>query len=133
MVETWTSIKEYAEKKGVTIQAVYQQINRKQNKDFISQHSRKINGIKYLDDEAVAYLESKRENSPTVVIQTDDKERMEELERQNEMLKAKVMELQELVIAKSDKIEQLQDILLLEQKKEVPEEVHKKPWWKFWE
>lgn len=122
MAEQWTSIKEYAENHSITIQAVYQQINRKQNKDFISQHSRKIKGVKYLDDEAVAYLESKRENSPTVILQTDDKERMEQLENENKRLLLKIAELQEVIIAKSDKIEQLQEanILLLEQKQEKP-------------
>ena len=47
------TIKEYAESHGVTIQAVYQQMNRKKNKKFIDEHTRKIDGKKYLDQEAV--------------------------------------------------------------------------------
>ncbi len=50
------TIKEYAEAQGIRTQAVYQQIKRKKNKDFIEQHSEIINGITYLDDEAVESL-----------------------------------------------------------------------------
>lgn len=127
------SIKEYAEKHSITIQAVYQQINRKQNKEFLSQHTQKIKGVKYLDDEAVEFLESKRENSPSVIIQSDDKEHIEHLENENKKLLIKVAELQESIILKSDKIEQLQEanIRLLEEQKEEPIKKSKSFWKKF--
>ena len=86
MAEIWTSVKDYAEKNGITIQAVYQQINRKQNKEFIAQHSKKIKGVKHLDEEAVKFLESKRENSPAVIVQSDDRERIAQLEAEKEAL-----------------------------------------------
>lgn len=116
------SVKEYAKEHGITIQAVYQQINRKKNKEFLQEHIFKRDGVKYLDEEAVAYLEHQRVHAPTIIMQTDDKERIEQLENENKMLLLKVAELQETIIAKSEKIEQLQEanILLLEQKQEKP-------------
>lgn len=116
------SVKEYAKEHGITIQAVYQQINRKKNKEFLQGHIFKRDGVKYLDEEAVSYLEHQRVHAPTIIMQTDDKERIEQLENENKMLLLKVAELQETIIAKSEKIEQLQEanILLLEQKQEKP-------------
>ena len=132
MAEIWTSVKDYAEKHGITIQAVYQQINRKQNKEFIAQHSKKIQGVKHLDEEAVKFLESKRENSPAVIVQSDDRERIAQLEAEKEALFLKVVELQEIIMKKSEKIEQLQEanIQLLEDKAKKAEEPRK--WWEFW-
>lgn len=114
------TIKEYAENHGVTIQAVYQQLKRKQNKEFLDSHIQKISGIKYLDDEAVDFLESKRDNSPTVIIQTEDRVLLDQLESENKNLLLKIAELHEIIIKKSEKIEQLQEasILLLEEKKD---------------
>ena len=129
------TIKEYAETHGVTIQAVYQQLKRKQYKDFLNQHIEKINGVTYLDPEAVAFLESKRENSPSVIIRTAEHEVIEQLTQENKNLLIKVAQLQEVVIAKSEKIEQLQEanILLLEEKQNNSnagaEEIEKKKGW----
>ncbi len=131
MAEGLVTVKEYANNHGVTIQAVYQQINRKKNKKFIQEHIHKINGIKYLDEDAVKYLENQRVNTPAVIMQTDDRERVEQLENENKRLLQKIAELQDVIIEKSEKIEQLQDanILLLEQKQD---DMKKKPWWMLW-
>ena len=94
-MEEWIKVKDYAENHGITHQAVYQQMKRKKNKAFIDQHSKVIKGIKYLDRDAVEYLENQRENSPTVVIQNDDNERIKELEEENKFLNAKIKELYE--------------------------------------
>lgn len=120
------TIKEYAESHSVTIQAVYQQINRKQNKEFISKNIKKINGVKYLNDEAVSFLESKRANSPSVIIQTGENEKIEQLENENKILLLKVTELQDLLLKEKDQIKQLQQdkILLLENS-----ESQKRKWW----
>ncbi|MDP2947602.1 MAG: hypothetical protein Q8N88_05800 [Nanoarchaeota archaeon] len=131
------TIKEYAEKHGVSIQAVYQQLKRKQNKAFLSQHIEKIDGVTYLDPEAVAFLESKRENSPSVIVRTAEHEVIEQLTQENKNLLIKVAQLQEVIITKSEKIEQLQEanILLLEEEKQNSdsnagtEETEKKKGW----
>lgn len=124
-MEQWITVKDYAETHGVTIQAVYQQLKRKKNKAFIDKHSKIIKGTKYLDQEAVEYLENQRDNAPSVVIQTDHNEKLEELQRENELLKAKFVELQDKLIKRDDKILELTEkVLLLTQ--EPPKKRH---WW----
>lgn len=91
----WVTVKEYAETHGVTIQAVYQQLKRKKNKPFIDAHSKVVKGTKYLDSEAVEYLENQRDNTPSVVVQEDNSDRLKELQNENELLKAKIFELYE--------------------------------------
>ncbi len=103
------TIKEYAEAQGIRTQAVYQQIKRKKNKEFIEKHSEIINGITYLDDEAVEYLQNSRSNAPTVVLQTDDKQQIEHLKRTNEQLLIKITDLQDQLIHEKDEVKQLQD------------------------
>lgn len=136
-MENWTSVKEYAENHGISAQAVYQQLKRKKNRDFIAQHSKKEHGTTYLDADAVRYLENQRDSSPAVVVVENSKERIQELEHEKEVLLLQVTELQKVIIAKSERIEQLQQNLLdsreeynklLIEQKEQPQ----RKWWEFW-
>ena len=52
------SLKEYAKNKGVSYEAVRKQVNR--YKDELKGHISKVNRTQYLDEEAVAFLDSKR-------------------------------------------------------------------------
>lgn len=123
------TIKEYAEIKGVSTQAVYKQL--KTHEKNLQGHIQKIKGTRYLDDEAVAYLNMQSENSPAVVIQTDNEEILENLKAENESLKAKVMILQEQLISKSDMIISLQEEMrLLTEKKEEQPRTEKESFWK---
>lgn len=108
------TIKQYAINKGVSTQAVYKQI--KTHEKALEGHIQKINGSRYLDDEAVAYLNSQSENAPSVVIQENNSERVAELEADKQLLLLKINQLQEQLIAKCEKIEKLQqsNIELLE-------------------
>lgn len=129
------TIKEYASKNGVTIQAVYQQINRKSNKEFLKEHIEIVNGIKHLDEVAVEYLESKHENSPTVIIDTNEKDRIDELENENHNLLLKVAQLQEALLKEKDQVKLLQQekislfeknqLLLEERQSELEEKVNR--------
>lgn len=125
------TVKEYADLHGVTIQAVYQQMNRKKNKAFLQEHVWMQDGVKHLDDVAVKFLERGRGNSPSVIVQTGNQERIEELERENKLLLQKVASLQEQMIQEmtrqNKRIEELTDrVLLLSDTKS-------KRNWKFWE
>lgn len=102
------TIKEYAEQQGIRTQAVYQQIKRKKNKDFIDAHSQIINGITYLDDDAVEYLQNSRTNTPAVVLQTDDKQQIDHLKKTNEALLIKITNLQEQLLKEKDSVKELQ-------------------------
>lgn len=123
------SIKDYAKSKAISYEAVRKQVNR--YKAELGEHISRENRTQYLDEEAVAFLDKKRDGNPVVILQTDDKEHIEQLENENKRLLIKVAELQETIIAKSDKIEQLQEanILLLEQKKDTEQEEPPKGFW----
>lgn len=118
------SIKDYAKSKSISYEAVRKQINR--YKDELGAHISKSNRTQYLDDEAVAFLDKKRESNPIIIMQTDDKERIERLENENKALLLKVAELQEQLLQERQetKLLQQQKIELLEAKVEP-----KKHWW----
>lgn len=72
------SIKEYARVKGVTVQAVYKQL--KTHEKELENHIETVKGIRYLDDFAVDYLNSKSDNSPAAVVSENKDLKIEELE-----------------------------------------------------
>lgn len=119
------SIKDYAINKGVSTQAVYKQL--KTHEKVLTGHIQKVKGTRYLDDEAVAYLNNQSDKTPSVFVQNNNTERVVELEDENKRLLIKIAELQEIVIQKSERIEMLQEstIKLLEAKTDKP----KKKWW----
>ena len=120
------TIKEYAEIKGVSTQAVYKQL--KTHEKALQGHVQKIKGTRYLDDEAVAYLNKQSESSPAVVIQTDNEELLEALKVENENLKIKIMELQDQLIHKSDMVIGLQEEMrhMITQKEEPTQQPEEK-------
>lgn len=126
----WLSVKEYAERTGKSVQAVYKQMKGKELTEQLKGHIKELprgggRTIKKLDEEAVRLLDEASRQSPQIIVQTDDKERIEQLERDKEALLIKVAELQEKLIKKGEQVEQLQaaNIALLEAKTE------KKRWW----
>ena len=123
------SIKDYAERKGVSTQAVYKQL--KTHEKALEGHIKKVSGKRYLDDEAVAYLDSQSENTPSVIVQNGTDELVEELKAENERLKMKVEFLQDQmlqqVMKQNERIQELTDRVLLLTEREEP----KKKWWKF--
>ena len=126
------TIKEYAEAQSITIQAVYQQINRPSNKQALEGHiSQDESGAKLLDDFAVDYLTKKsiKKNGTAVIIQSDSELSKQMLVQENEIkrLNALVMtvenkylsEINDLRKDSSEKIESLRqdkDKLILENK-----------------
>ena len=89
------TVKEFAKKQHRTVQAVYQSIDR--YKMQLDGHIQKIGRTSYLDDEAVAFLESKREQNPVVIYQQDKDEELELLRKNADVMKAKIAELQEKI------------------------------------
>lgn len=89
------TVKEFAKKQHRTVQAVYQSIDR--YKIQLDGHIQKIGRTSYLDDDAVAFLESKREQNPVVIYQQDKDEELEQLRKNADVMKAKIVELQEKV------------------------------------
>lgn len=118
------SIRDYAKQKSVSYEAVRKQVQ-KYKEGELKEHIIKQNKTQYLDDYAVEFLDNKRKENPIIVVQMDKDEELERLSEENKRLLIKIAELQEVIIAKSEKIEQLQDTMLLQQKSE------KKRW--FWQ
>lgn len=122
------SIKEYAREKNVTYEAVRKQVRRYQKE--LEGHISRINRTQYLDDEAVAFLDKKRAESPIIVLETSKDEEIQRLSNENKALLLKVAELQEQLLQEKDQVKllQLEKIQLLEEKTKEPE---KKKWF-FW-
>ena len=87
------------------------------------------------DDEAVAFLDSKRTESPVILLQMDKDEEIQRLSDENKALLVQIAQIhnelvqtQKALSAEKDSMKQLQaeKIALLEAKQEEPE---KKSWW----
>lgn len=126
------SIKDYAKNKGVSYEAVRKQVNR--YKDELAGHIHKQNRTQYLDDEAVAFLDSKRSENPIVIMEMSKDDEIQRLSNENKALLIKVAELQEALIKEKDEVKLLQKekLELLEAKNEIAIDSEKKPWWQFW-
>lgn len=125
------SLKDYAKNKNVSYEAVRKQVNR--YKTELEGHIHKVNRTQY--DEAVAFLDSKRTESPVILLQMDKDEEIQRLSDENKALlvhidqiQNELIQTQKVLSAEKDSVKQLQaeKIALLEAKQEEPE---KKSWW----
>lgn len=83
-----TSLREYAKRKNISYEAVRKQVARYREElgDHITMDGRQ----QFLDDEAVAFLDAKRQKSPVVIIQQGKDEQIEQLTKERDLLLAKV-------------------------------------------
>ena len=105
------TLKEYAKKHGISYEAVRKQVNR--YREDLGEHLYKVERTQYIDEDGEAFLDQKRASNPVVVIEHDKDEQIEELKKQNEALRAKVVQLQDIIISRDAKVMELQDRLLL--------------------
>lgn len=125
------TIKEYAEKQGKSVQAVYKQIRAKENAALLENHIflQKVGNktVKVLDDEAIEILNNASRQAPTVILQNSKDELIETLQaekdqlaNENKALLVKVAELQEQLLQEKDNVKLLQQekIALLEEKQD---------------
>lgn len=117
--EIMLSIREYAKRQGITLQAVYQSLKSQENQERLQGHIITENGKKMLDDYAVSILDESRKRNPVVIMQEENSERVAELEEQNEKLTTAVMELQEKLLYKQEIIEKVQDKLIQAKENEL--------------
>lgn len=87
------SIKDYAKSKGVSYEAVRKQVNR--YKQELEGHISRTNRTQYLDDEAIAFLDQKRAESPIIIMESSKDEEMKSLKAENELLKNQLLEVQQ--------------------------------------
>ena len=106
------TVKEYADRNGVTAQSVYKRINSKKLKDRLKGHIAIEYGVKCLDDVAIEILNETKKvstNTLSVVKNKENKEELEKLKEENERLKDEL-------IAKQNKYENVLEQLLIAQK-----------------
>lgn len=80
------SVKQIAEKRGVSERAIYKQI--KTHEAEIAGHTSKINGKNWYDEVAVKILDEASVQNPVVYLENAEKEEVERLKAENERLKA---------------------------------------------
>jgi hypothetical protein len=96
------SLKEYAQKKNISYEAVRKQVNRYRNE--LGDHLYKKDRTQYLDEDGEAFLDQKRASNPVILVEHDKDEQIEDLTRQNESLRVKIMELQDQLIKSKDQL-----------------------------
>lgn len=109
------SLKDYAKQKNVSYEAVRQQVVR--YKKDLEGHLIKDGRQQFLDEEAVAFLDAKRQKNPVAIIQQDKDETIEALKQENKNLLIKVAEQAEELRA-ADKAVSEVNVLLLSAAKE---------------
>ena len=106
------TVKEYADKNGVTAQSVYKRINSKKLNDRLKGHIVIEYGVKCLDDVAIEILNETKKVSTNTLSVVKNKENKEELEK----LKEENTRLKDELIAKQNKYENVLEQLLIAQK-----------------
>lgn len=104
------SLKDYAKQKNISYEAVRQQVVR--YKKELDGHLIKDGRQQFLDEEAVAFLDAKRQKNPVAIIQMDKDEQIENLERENKNLLIKVAEQAEELRAADKALAEVNVLLL---------------------
>ena len=98
------SIKDYAKARGVSYEAVRQQVVRYASRDVegfrLADHITKVDRTQYLDDEGAAFLDMRRAKNPVIIQQEERGETVE-------LLRARIDELQTRLIAAQDEYKAL--------------------------
>ena len=141
------TVKEYADRRNKSVQAVYKQLRREKNKRRLEGHLIKQNRMTYLDEEAIKILDEGQNVSIILVDQETKNEEKDELSEykdrvanlietnnqlrdQQDLLKNKIINLQDELKVKTEQmtsllLENKEKTLLLEQKKDQTEEIYK--------
>lgn len=94
------SLKEYAKNNHISYEAVRQQVVR--YAEELGEHLIKDGRQQFLDEDAVAFLDGKRQKNPVVIYQTGKDEEIERLEGENKALLRKIAMLQEELLKVKD-------------------------------
>lgn len=89
------SIKDFAEQRGKTVQAVYQQMKRKENAAALEGHvfTQRVGNkdVKYLDEEAVSILDKSSSSAPLTILEDGLRADLEETKQQLDMKEKQVL------------------------------------------
>lgn len=89
------TLRDYAKQNNVSYEAVRKQVVR--CADELGTHIIKDGRQQFLDEEAVAFLDAKRQKNPVAIIQMDKDEQIEALRREKENLLIKVAEQADII------------------------------------
>ena len=87
------SLKDYAKQNNVSYEAVRKQVVR--YADELGAHIIRDGRQQFLDEEAVSFLDAKRQKNPVAIIQMDKDERIEALQKELDAAKNMIIGLQE--------------------------------------
>ena len=99
------SLKEYAKNNHISYEAVRQQVVR--YAEELGEHIVKDGRQQFLDEEAVAFLDGKRQKNPVVIYQANKDEEIERLENQNKELLIEIANLQKQLLKVQEQNHQL--------------------------
>ena len=95
------TVKQYAEERGITIQAVHQSMQGKRKKDRLEGHVTVIDGVKWLDEEAVAILDESRNKSPIVYEKAEANQIIKDMEKNEKEYLRKIAEQADKIAAQA--------------------------------
>ena len=98
------TLRDYANQKSISYEAVRRQIKRYSSE--LEGHITKQGRTRFLDDEAVSFLEEHRQDNAVSV--QNNIASLAKLEEENKMLLQKIAALQEMIISRDETIKQLQ-------------------------
>lgn len=87
------TLRDYAKQNNISYEAVRKQVVR--YKKELDGHLIRDGRQQFLDEEAVAFLDAKRQKNPVAIIQMDKDEAIEDLKAQLDVAKNKIIALQE--------------------------------------
>ena len=90
------TIAEYAKSRGISRQAAGNSVNK--YKKELAGHITRDGNCRYLDEEAVRILDEHRQPQPLAVLNADQAAKLEELEAENDRLRVKLEQVQDMVI-----------------------------------
>ena len=98
------TLRDYANNKCISYEAVRRQVKRYSSE--LGSHVIKKGKTRYLDDEAVAFLEEHRQDNAVSV--QNNIASLTKLQEENKMLLQKIASLQDMIILRDETIKQLQ-------------------------
>lgn len=107
------TLRDYAKQNNISYEAVRKQVVR--YADELGDHIIKDGRQQFLDEEAVAFLDSKRQKNPVAIIQMDKDEQIETLRKEKEALLIKLASVQDELLQEKNKVQALID----EQKSQI--------------
>ncbi len=101
------TLRDYAKQNNISYEAVRKQVVR--YADELGDHIIKDGRQQFLDDEAVAFLDAKRQKNPVAIIQMDKDEQIEALRNEKEALLIKLASVQDELLQEKNKVQALID------------------------